>query len=898
MDNIKYEDDDFGMSTACAVANQMMYDLEVPPAKAMDILTGILQEWPDIYASGDQHRGDAVRFDELKGLVRRLCMNALILIICVLMCGGLEVEATTINGVDSNTINNTHNIIRRDAQFSDNYPDVIQTAKDLIKVVKTEYDYIHNITTEFTTVIYEATHHPFQTAIKTKIGTILLIFVSLALIVGFSWFARLFFFYVLKPFCNIVVKITIPIFKFLISLIKHMKCTMFCCASFPFVTIRDKYYKFQLNRKHNKLIQVVGKDDLVPFILETSVKSDLHSDENGVYVKDSINNRKIYINTAPPTVLDMFKLSGLPSAPAIQHESNFKESLLPLSEIYYLDKVPPFVGTFNVGNASHSTVIGMFSRILYKNKHCILTAAHVLESGKGLDLELCNKDIRIKANSIPDVSIEAYSAPDQLDFAILSVPEVLFSKLQLKIGKITSRITAGTPVKILSYRNSEQKFGFSSGAITGYLKPYHVAYKVSTLRGSSGSPILNIKNEIMGVHIETDLENQVNVGVVPPIFRSKESDMYEDLLQQSSYYLQSDNEEDDKYEYIEFAIRKAGNFDTDKETELREKGVTNWAQIMDEIDRDDNDHLQKYNAKLYHQDDSGQHRQAMVKQGVRRKYDIYKESPLICPTCRLIFQEGYKCPQCKRPLVKDNKPDLETIRVVEELPLPQTAIDKIQINLIKDVCSQIIRDSLSNDNCRKYFKEDLELLANKISQLEIKVSSHLVDKIYPVLNTKPESNEQFLNKLEKNEKLRSYIIKEDTDNSERLNLVRPKVNGDLTVINDGFNIAAIELPVKKSYRPKWDSEDKVKVNVKLTNDYITDRAAALKHKKSLLKIKKALEKKIERPDTYDINYEDHQDTIEYNKASLKDIEKQIKFVYDAIGKGEFKSVLNQKESLN
>jgi hypothetical protein len=197
-------------------------------------------------------------------------------------------------------------------------------------------------------------------------------------------------------------------------------------------------------------------------------------------------------------------------------KNNTKESLLVNGRLFKATSLPPFVGVFRV----HGEVVGFFSRITYKGEDCFITAAHVLTMNKDYEnMYMCNGDKAIKVSALNRLNVMYMSPTNCLDTIIVATPSKVFSQLGIGMGKLGTSANRVTPIKIFSIINDQIVFGYSNMAKSEDI--CMVDYNISTIPGSSGSPILNSKGngEILGLHLQGGENN--NTGVLLPFILGK-----------------------------------------------------------------------------------------------------------------------------------------------------------------------------------------------------------------------------------------------------------------------------------------------------------------------------------------------------------------------------------------
>lgn len=402
--------------------------------------------------------------------------------------------------------------------------------------------------------------------------------------------------------------------RFLADTFAKTTCYVSLATMWPIYKIRLWIYNYRLSNR----IVVTHRDEYEMAPLISS--SEIYTDTLGPYLKGP-GNCKIYFQNSPMSTHDFLNLSSIPSAPT-RIGGATKETVLANSKFRSIDSLPPFQGQFMVDGV----VIGHFSRINYKGKDCIITAHHVLSYNQGSHIQLVNKNNSIDLCDIP-CNLVAFSRDTHFDWVVYELPSAIFSRLGLKVGKIAKTLKRGAAIQI--HQIFEGEFVYSMGIPFKHeTLPWHMKYRASTIQGSSGAPILNVRQEIVGIHLEGS--DTINTGVVPAVFRDsrKESIGNDDLFAGDSDY--------DKYSseattalihamgYHAARLERQANYDV--------FSTRNWAKVMDDFD-DNEDYEQRYIDIGY----AATHGQ--------------KESPWTCSSCNLLhLEKRLDCSSCGAPL--------------------------------------------------------------------------------------------------------------------------------------------------------------------------------------------------------------------------------------------------------
>jgi rubrerythrin len=724
-ENYEFDDDSFGLATACLMANDAMAKAQVNPERGPRLLQNIMEQWPEIYALGGRKR-------ELANLINSLVSGSLIVLVILCFIGGAAADEAGIIRVRREGFGPWEAQETWDEKGKPVVADKIVSL--LEEVVKVEKEVVAEVQVIFKEV-QEIVEHPIRQLSKTRGGFILLIIIAIGL--------ALLSFNVLLPILRVVSRALVWLTTTLISLIKPLFKIGVCvhlCAIYPLVWVRNKIRACEIRRKEKKRMIYVPVGGEIE--MEENLISELKMDEKGLYLQEEGSRKKIYMKESDSNYLKLAAFSnGTRVQPAEINVQTVKETVLRTSKLYKIDKLPDFQGQFEVDGQ----LIGHFSRIRVGNRDCILTAYHVLDYNKHgvVTLTKHGRGERIRFDSIRSRILYA-SPTNELDFIIIEVAPVVFSTLGLKMGQWTHRAQPREPICINQLY--EGKPCVSSGTMSiNESKAWHVKYGASTICGSSGAPILDARGNIVGVHLEYDTMAHLNVGVIPPLFRNtkKESRVSNDIMQAEND-LEEFDEELEKY-YDELA-REEEVYRVIAKEHVRDlalvENTMSWAEEMNAIDdyvekkmrdREEFDFEDYAHYKTFVvRGQRGKHINEKVKGGVFRK-----ESPWTCSKCYTVHEnKGFSCTVCGFALVKGlrtpKKKQDEQLETISRI-FPEVVSDKIKEHydrdeLIREITQRVV-EALTKPSPSAPLYPNLVDIQTQHNLPPVKVEKSLVEKL-------------------------------------------------------------------------------------------------------------------------------------------------------------------------
>lgn len=287
------------------------------------------------------------------------------------------------------------------------------------------------------------------------------------------------------------------------------------------------------------------------------------------------------------------------------------------------------------GSSHH---FGMGSRVKFRGKDVLLTAAHVLENlALTADTILLVNHKRVSIQlKLSDIKVEAFSS---CDWIAISIDQRFWSRLGVTQATIAYPMD-GTGCATYGYFNGAQCASFGTLRRDSY--PF-VSHSCSTLVGWSGTPVLNMRGQIMAIHVESK-DSKTNRAVTLPI--SKESEWKHEDYELQQYDV-TDLEDagveyyDGEYRSVKVKGKRGVRIDYFKDYayahdksnpnysniaahdnidigRLKTNGPMSWGEYMDMRDEL---HYDKYEEQAH-----------------------FKESPLACVKCGVVLVSN-KCPK-------------------------------------------------------------------------------------------------------------------------------------------------------------------------------------------------------------------------------------------------------------
>jgi len=549
----------------------------------------------------------------------------------------------------------TQHRVRREGFGPFEEDQTLNTISELIQTVVKEEEKLVNVTIEF----LEKSEEKISTFITSRARVIVWVggIIAALFVLRLTW-----------PCVAVTFRFLYRLVCTLIALTRTLTCCMWCCSLAPFVYIRNKRRDWILRERDNQ-VEIGTSEELTSM---NRTVADIEYDQYGPHVKSSFGEKVYFARST----LDQSSFLALASAPPFERmqEGRVKETVLSRSVARPLKQLPAFQGYFTVDGQ----VVGHCCRITYKGKSCLLTAYHVLSYNRRADIILNVGDKSVRMSDVR-VAPVAFSRETDFDYIVLQVPDVIFSKLGMQRAKMANHITHGTPVVINQIMDGRPCY--TIGLAQKADRPWMISYGASTVEGTSGAPILNVKHEVVGVHIEGG--SQANVGVVPELLRNfKESPQNGDLNGDDERSTPVDSDYEETEEEMEARIAAQVEFEEYQAERYKQYAVkgqeimqrtNNWAEIMDQLDEDwwethtgDREFYQTYVSTV---GTVGKHVGAKIKGDRYRK----KESPWTCTKCMTLhLKAGYNCKKCGYSLKPSTKEVIEEKKeaIANKFPYP------------------------------------------------------------------------------------------------------------------------------------------------------------------------------------------------------------------------------------
>lgn len=525
------------------------------------------------------------------------------------------------------------------------------------------------------------------------------------------------------PLLVAIIELIFKMVRGIFFLLRATTCCMHCCALKPFVIARNKFRDYRKNKRHQN-VDVGAAESLVSEGSRTT--AEIEFDQYGPHVRGTFGE-KIYFSRSQLDVNSYLALASAPPSTGFS-EGRVKETVLAKSQPRIIKSLPAFQGYFTVDGH----VVGHCARVAVGKKSALITAYHVLSYNRKADLFLNANGKSVRFSDI-QVTPMFFSSESNLDYVVLSVPEVIFAKLAMKQAKMANHITYGSPVHINQIIDGQTCY--TVGLVQKDDRPWMLKYGATTTEGTSGAPILNTRGEFVGVHIEGG--KTANVGVVVEILRRrKESAQNGDLFAEDPESQEAELENrieaglDDEENMTSRVFQFATNYIETHEGQ-------SWTDMMDDLDDaveerffgDSEDHEGKKgkvrdNYKAYILA-AGKHINQRIK-GDRFR----KESPWTCSRCMALhLKRGYKCVNCGYALkrgetMKDSVKEVisDKVEAVKSVGFPTPVEDKI-LACFEDL-------SVRMQNLEWIVKHKVKETATKVTDDEMKKRAKLPSKAH------------------------------------------------------------------------------------------------------------------------------------------------------------------------
>lgn len=287
------------------------------------------------------------------------------------------------------------------------------------------------------------------------------------------------------------------------------------------------------------------------------------------------------------------------------------------------------------GSSHH---FGMGSRVKFRGKDVLLTAAHVLENlALTADTMLLVNHKRVSIQlKLSDIKVEAFSSCDWL---AISIDQRFWSRLGVTQATIAYPMD-GSGCATYGYFNGAQCASFGTLRRDSY--PF-VSHSCSTLVGWSGTPVLNMRGQIMAIHVESK-DSKTNRAVTLPISTESEWKHEDYELQQ---YDVTDLEDvgveyyDGEYRSVKMKGKRGVRIDYFKDyVYAKDKSNPNFSNIAE----DDNIDIGKLKTKGPISWGEYMNLRDELHYDKYEEQAHFKESPLACVKCGVVLVSN-KCPK-------------------------------------------------------------------------------------------------------------------------------------------------------------------------------------------------------------------------------------------------------------
>lgn len=173
--------------------------------------------------------------------------------------------------------------------------------------------------------------------------------------------------------------------------------------------------------------------------------------------------------------------------------------------------------------------IGSAARVAYSNRSVLLTATHVLRTGRNngdgaiwMAKHAKNTQTLKRVLLDPEWLGEFGAGCTDIDLSAINVPDQVWSLLGVGIAKVV-KPSGRTACKAYGFKTGSSGWRVTSGTATAGEEPCSLVHTCSTFPGWSGTPLYTSSNTIIGVHRQSHQIGESNLATIAfPFFLKAE----------------------------------------------------------------------------------------------------------------------------------------------------------------------------------------------------------------------------------------------------------------------------------------------------------------------------------------------------------------------------------------
>jgi hypothetical protein len=248
---------------------------------------------------------------------------------------------------------------------------------------------------------------------------------------------------------------------------------------------------------------LLSSGSLAPQVVEGVLK--LRSD--GVPYVDVITSKgKLHVVVSSETYLALNKIQSK----SLESGLNHVDEMYLRGSILHESKIPKGIGSIRVGSDETGwTVLAMYSRVKNGSETYLLTAGHAWAAASLATNAYLDHQGKMVEIDFQKWAIEAYSHSEHLDFALVRVPNTVWSRLNVPALAVANPTPRGL-ITLHGYGELGQPC-MSNGRVRSRVVRMFYHHNASTLPSWSGTPVLE-KGKVVGIHVKASPMDGSNIA--------------------------------------------------------------------------------------------------------------------------------------------------------------------------------------------------------------------------------------------------------------------------------------------------------------------------------------------------------------------------------------------------